>query len=103
MILLNLIVVEDCSNCQKFSTRGGWGAMMAPCLRNLQRNVSLFRESRLVAREHQLGQREFLCAFASLGVRARIIDGSRSKNGNLGLAFGGIRHRIVGSLRKEHL
>jgi hypothetical protein len=36
-------------------------------------------------------------------VRARIIDGSRSKNGNLGLAFGGIRHRIVGSLRKEHL
>ena len=22
---------------------------------------------------------------------------------NLGLAFGGIRHRIVGSLRKEHL
>jgi len=36
-------------------------------------------------------------------VRARIIDGSRSKNGNLGLASGGIRHRIVGSLRKEHL
>ena len=32
-----------------------------------------------------------------------VIDGSRSKNGNLGLAFGGIRHRIVGSCREKHL
>jgi hypothetical protein len=36
-------------------------------------------------------------------VRARIIDRSRSKNGILGLAFGGIRHRIVGSCREKHL
>jgi len=36
-------------------------------------------------------------------VRARIIDGSRSKNGNLDLAFGGIRNRIVGSCREKRL
>jgi hypothetical protein len=28
-------------------------------------------------------------------IRARIIDGTRTKDGNLGLAFGGIRRRIV--------
>jgi hypothetical protein len=30
-------------------------------------------------------------------IRARIIDGSRTKDANVGLAFGGVRHRIVGS------
>jgi len=36
-------------------------------------------------------------------IRARIIDGSRTKDGNVGLAFGGIRHRIVGSCREKRL
>ena len=36
-------------------------------------------------------------------IQARIIDGSRSKNGNLGLASGRIRPRIVGSCREKHL
>jgi hypothetical protein len=36
-------------------------------------------------------------------IRARIIEGSRTKDGNVGLAFGGIRHRIVSSCRAKRL
>jgi len=51
-------------------------------------------QARLVAGSYQLSRN---------GDPSRIIDGSRSKNGNLGLAFVGIRHRIVGSCREKHL
>ena len=88
----------------KFSEKSGRTARHPFAIRHLQGAVmphvaggcSISRGDRIEYPE------SFACLRPS-EVRARIIDGSRSKNGNLGLASGGIRPRIVGCLRKEHL